>query len=110
MNKTTCKHDWVGDDHCPYCENDTLKARIIELESKVGDLEEGCVALAVSPGKALPKLEEAKAIAEKAADREHATGPMEAIGGSEPKYSVDGFFTADELEALAICLRAGVKL
>jgi hypothetical protein len=55
-------------------------------------------------------LEEAKAIAEKAADREYATGPMEAIGGSEPKYSVDGFFTADELEALAICLRAGVTL
>jgi hypothetical protein len=47
-----CKHDWVGDDHCVYCENDTLKARIIELESTVGDLEEGCVALAVSPGKA----------------------------------------------------------
>lgn len=58
----------------------------------------------------MPNLEEAKVIAEKAADREYVTGPMEAIGGSEPKYSVDGFFNADELEALAICLRAGVTL
>lgn len=31
--KELCKHDWVGDDNCPYCENDTLKARIIELEA-----------------------------------------------------------------------------
>ena len=54
-------------------------------------------------------LEEAKVIAEKAADREYASGPMEP-GAPEPKYSVDGYFTADELEALAICLRAGVKL
>lgn len=55
-------------------------------------------------------LEEAEAIAEKAADREYVNGPMEAIGESTPKYSVDGFFTADELEALATCLRAGVTL
>jgi hypothetical protein len=110
MNNTTCKHDWVGDDHCPYCENDTLKARIIELESKVGDLEEGCVALAVSPARPLsiPKLEEAKVIAEKAADREYVHGPRD--GSGEAQYVVDGRFSAAELEALAVCLRAGVTL
>ena len=24
----TCKHDWVGDDECPYCENEMLGAFI----------------------------------------------------------------------------------
>lgn len=52
-------------------------------------------------------LEEAKAIAEKAADREYVNGPS---AGAESEYVVDGRFTADELEALAICLRAGVAL
>lgn len=51
-------------------------------------------------------LEEAKVIAEKAADREYVSGPR----ATESEYVVDGSFSADELEALAICLRAGVAI
>lgn len=51
--------------------------------------------------------EEAKKIAEAAADTEYVSGPLNTI---DPVYVLDGRFTADELEALAICLRARVKL
>lgn len=50
-------------------------------------------------------LEEAKAVAKRVEDREYVSGPL-AGDGSE--YWLDGRFTADELEALAVCLRAGV--
>ena len=28
-----CKHDWVGDDECVYCENEELKGDVAILES-----------------------------------------------------------------------------
>lgn len=31
-----CKHDWVGDDKCPYCRLDTVKAAAIEACSEMG--------------------------------------------------------------------------
>lgn len=35
-SKRLCKHDWVGDDHCPYCENEDLKV-VAQLASELCD-------------------------------------------------------------------------